>query len=126
MVDGPAPRCVARTERRSLMLMSNDKPDHDGPRAPEAGSPVLLTPAAGRTLRTYEALLVALVLAFAIQGIASPGRWGQLFLTLLLGATLLLALRVARAHPPVYRAAVAAACLRAVLTAAGSAPVSAD
>ncbi len=108
------------------MLMSNDKPDHDGPRAPEAGSPVLLTPAAGRTLRTYEALLVAIVLAFAIQGIASPGRWEQLFVTLLLGATLLLALRVARAHPRVYRAAVAAVLLLAVLSVAEAAAGSVD
>ncbi len=58
---------------------------------------------AERRLRSYGLLLGAIVLAFAIQGIATPGRWEQLIVTLLLSATLLLALSVAEAKPPVFR-----------------------
>src|SRR4029079_10593761 len=43
--------------------------------------------------------------ALAIQGIANPAAWGQLLVTCLLGATLLLALWVAQARPALLRAA---------------------
>jgi len=39
----------------------------------------------------YGVLLGGLVLAFGIQGIAQPGRWEQLFVSVLLAVTLLLA-----------------------------------
>lgn len=45
--------------------------------------------------RLYAVLLGAIILVFAIQGIASPGRLGQILITVLLGVTLLLALSVA-------------------------------
>ncbi|HEY4427115.1 MAG TPA: potassium channel family protein [Solirubrobacteraceae bacterium] len=54
-------------------------------------------------LRLYVLLLIAIVTAFAIQGIASPGRWEQLILSLLLAATALLAVRVANGSPVVFR-----------------------
>ena len=56
-----------------------------------------------RRLRVYGLLLVAIVFAFAIQGIANPGRWEQFIVTLLLSVTLLLALAVAEAKPLVVR-----------------------
>jgi hypothetical protein len=52
-----------------------------------------------RLLPSWAALLGLLVIAFAIQGIAEPGRWEVVFLTVLLGATLLLAFHVAEARP---------------------------
>jgi hypothetical protein len=52
-----------------------------------------------RLLPSYSALLALLVIAFAIEGIAEPGRLEVVFLTVLLGATLLLAFHVAEARP---------------------------
>ncbi len=56
-------------------------------------------------LRSYGALLVAILAAFAIEGIAQPGRWEVVFLTVLLSATLLLALQVGRVRPAIKQAA---------------------
>lgn len=50
-------------------------------------------------LRLYGALLAAIVVAFAVQGIAEPGRWELPLLTALLAATLLLSLEVAAVRP---------------------------
>jgi hypothetical protein len=61
----------------------------------------------GGTLRRYALLLSAIVLVFAIQGIATPGRWEQLITTLLLASTLMLALRVADTKPRLSRPAAA-------------------
>lgn len=56
-------------------------------------------------VRSYGALLAAILAAFAIQGIAEPGRWELAFITTLLGVTLLLSLRVAAVRPVIVRAA---------------------
>jgi Ion channel len=57
----------------------------------------------------YGLLLGAILTAFAIQGIATPAAWEQVAVTVLLGATLLLALWVADAKPIVMRLAGAVA-----------------
>jgi hypothetical protein len=51
-------------------------------------------------------LLGAIFTVFAIQGIAEPGPWEQVLVTLLLGVTLLLSLWIARVEPWGFRAAV--------------------
>lgn len=60
----------------------------------------------GEHRERYGALLAAVVLAFAIQGIAEPGDIEQLLVSVLLGATLLLALRVADVKAKVMRPAI--------------------
>ena len=57
----------------------------------------------------YGLLFVAILTAFAIQGIATPGPWEQVAVTALLGATLVLALWAAEARHWVVRVAVAIA-----------------
>ncbi|HWG09529.1 MAG TPA: potassium channel family protein [Solirubrobacteraceae bacterium] len=52
-------------------------------------------------------LLVAILAAFAVEGIAIPAKWEQILTTVLLGATLLLALFAAEANPRVMRPALA-------------------
>lgn len=54
----------------------------------------------------YGLLLAAIILAFAIQGIAEPGRFEEVLLSVLLGATLLLALWAADSKPRVMWPAV--------------------
>jgi Ion channel len=54
----------------------------------------------------YGVLLGALVLAFGIQGIAQPGRWEQLLVSVLLAVTLLLAFWAADAKVWVMRASM--------------------
>ena len=57
-------------------------------------------------------LLSAIVLAFAVQGVATAAGWEQILVSALLGATLLLALWTAEARPTVMRVAgFAAGCL---------------
>ena len=50
---------------------------------------------AGSKRDRYGLLLIAIILVFLIQGIATPGRWEQVLVSILLGITLLLALRAA-------------------------------
>ena len=59
-----------------------------------------------RQRERYGLLLVAIVAAFGIQGIANPSRVEQIVVTTLLAATLLLALWAADAKPRVMRPAV--------------------
>ena len=59
----------------------------------------------GAGVRSYGALLAAILAAFAIQGIAEPGRWELTFITALLGCTLLLSLRIAAVRPAIVNAA---------------------
>jgi hypothetical protein len=54
----------------------------------------------------YGLLLTAIVAAFAIQGIAKAGRWEQVIVSVLLAATLLLALWAANARPVVMWSAL--------------------
>jgi hypothetical protein len=63
-----------------------------------------LTP--GASVERYGLLLGAIVLAFAIQGIAHPAVWEQVVVTCLLGFTLLLALWVGKVRAPVRAVAV--------------------
>jgi hypothetical protein len=63
--------------------------------------------------RRFGLLLGAIVVAFAIQGIASPSEWQEVLISVLLGATLLLALWAADAKAIVLR--VAAAIVTAVV-----------
>ncbi len=49
----------------------------------------------------FGVLLLAIIMAFAIQGIATPGRWEQLIVAVLLAFTLMLSLTVAEAKPRV-------------------------
>jgi len=53
----------------------------------------------------FGLLLLAIVAAFLVQGIAEPGPWEQVFVTLLLAATLLLALWAADSTPGLLRLA---------------------
>ena len=55
----------------------------------------------------YGLLLGAIIVAFAIQGIAEPGKFEEIFVSTLLGATLLLALWAADTKPRVMWPAVA-------------------
>jgi hypothetical protein len=69
----------------------------------------------------YGLLLGAIIVAFAIQGIAEPGKVEEVLVSVLLGATLLLALWVADAKPRVMWAAaliVAALILVSIIEAA--------
>jgi len=59
----------------------------------------------------YGFLLGAIILAFAIQGIATPGEGEQILVTVLLSVILLLALWTAEARPGVIRAAIVTAAL---------------
>jgi Ion channel len=60
----------------------------------------------GRRRGRYGLLLGAIILAFSIQGIANPNQWQQIFISALLGITLLLALWTADAKPIIVRPAV--------------------
>jgi hypothetical protein len=67
---------------------------------------------ATRRLRErYGLLLGAIVAAFAVQGIATPGSVEQIAVSALLGVTLLLALRAADSKPRIVRPAVAVVIL---------------
>jgi hypothetical protein len=55
----------------------------------------------------YGLLLGAIIVAFAVQGIAEPGRAEEIFVSLLLGATLLLALWAGDSKPQIMWPAVA-------------------
>ena len=61
---------------------------------------------AGRRRQRYGELLGAILLVFAIQGIAEPAWWEEVLVTVLLGVTLLLALWAAEARPGVLRVAL--------------------
>jgi len=56
-------------------------------------------------LRRYFRLLVVIVAAFVIEGVGDSGKWELTILSVLLGATLLLALHAAKARSSVLRAA---------------------
>lgn len=68
--------------------------------------------AKGERRKRFGLLLLAIIAAFLIQGIATPGRWEQVIVAGLLSVTLMLSLWVAEAKPRVLRAfAVLAALL---------------
>lgn len=59
-----------------------------------------------RRRERYGVLLGAIITAFAVQGIAQPAPWEQIFMTTLLGVTLLLAFWAGEAKPVVIRPAM--------------------
>jgi Ion channel len=84
---------------------------------------------AAQTLRSraegrkrYGVLMVAILAAFFVQGVANPGRWEQLIVAVLLGVTLIAALRAAEVRPIVLRVAVVV--VAAVVAAAAAAAAS--
>lgn len=68
----------------------------------------------------YGELLAAILLSFLFQGIAKPGRWEQIVITVLLAITLVLAFRAANAKPVVMRAVVAVAVVVLIFSAVDS------
>lgn len=68
------------------------------------------------SLRSYGVLLALILVAFGIEGIAEPGRWELFLLTVLLGATLMMSLRVAIAKPAIKRAVLAVLVVLAALS----------
>ncbi len=64
----------------------------------------------------FGVLLGALVAAFAVEGIAEPGPWGQVIVTGLLATTLLLAFWVAEAKPRFMRPAFVVAALMVIIS----------
>src|SRR3954447_1480200 len=79
--------------------------------------------AAAHRRQRYGLLLLALLAALLVQGMAPPGKVQQVLTSALLGATLLLALRVSHVRPALFRAAavvtVALVCVTAVQAVAG-------
>jgi hypothetical protein len=59
----------------------------------------------------YGLLLAAIIAAFGVQGIAQPGKWEQVIVSVLLGTTLLLALWAADARPRIKQGALVIALL---------------
>jgi hypothetical protein len=72
---------------------------------PKLAAPARPLPASRR--ERYGLLLGAIIVAFAVQGIAEPGAVEEVFVSVLLGATLLLALWAGDTKPRVMRPAVA-------------------
>jgi hypothetical protein len=66
---------------------------------------------ARRSRQRYGLVLLAIMSAFLLQGIASPGPWEQVFVTVLLALTLLLALWAADSTPALIRLAFVIAAL---------------
>lgn len=56
-----------------------------------------------RRRERYGELLIAILASFLFQGIATPGRWQEILITVLLALTLVLAFRAASARPVVMR-----------------------
>jgi Ion channel len=83
---------------------------------PEAAPFVERRAPSGGWRERYAALLGSVVVAFGVQGVATPGRWGQVIVTVLLAVTLMLALLVAEMKPNVMRLAVAVAAAVVVLS----------
>jgi hypothetical protein len=59
----------------------------------------------------FGLLLLAIITAFAVQGIATPGKWEELFVAVLLAATLVLSMWVADARPVIVRVTAAVAAV---------------
>jgi Ion channel len=78
-------------------------------------------PTSGDPRERYGAALGAIIIAFAIQGIASPSEWEEVLVSTLLGFVLLLVLWEARAKRRLMLSAiviVAGAILASIITAA--------
>jgi hypothetical protein len=74
-----------------------------------------------RRRERYGLLLAAIVAAFWLQGIATPGAWEQVFVSVLLATTLVLAMWVADSKPAVMWAAFGVAAAVVIASIAESA-----
>ncbi len=74
----------------------------------------------------YGLLLLAIVAAFAVEGIASPGPWEQVGVSVLLALTLLLALWAANSKPPVMIGGAVVAALVVAMSAVEAASGNVD
>jgi hypothetical protein len=83
----------------------------DSPAAPTIAPVSDRAVTASERRERYGLLLIAIIAAFAVQGIATPGRWEEVFVSALLAATLLLSLWAANARRTVMRAAFVTAVL---------------
>ncbi len=72
---------------------------------------------ARRRRERYGVLLGAIIIAFAVQGIAEPAPWEQIFMTALLGVTMLLAFWAGDAKPVVIRPAIVIVVLLVIASA---------
>jgi len=72
---------------------------------PESDATTRITVTESR--KRFGLLLIAIAAAFAVQGIAQPGRWEQVIVAALLSATLLLALAVAETRSRWMHGAIA-------------------
>jgi hypothetical protein len=70
----------------------------------------------GEERARFGVLLFAIITAFAVQGIATPGKWEELFVAVLLAATLMLSVRVADARPAVLWTTAVIATLLVILS----------
>jgi Ion channel len=66
--------------------------------------------------KRFGLLLLAIAAEFVLQGVASPGRWEQVIVSVLLAATVLLALQVADVTPLVIRPVALLALLLVLLS----------
>ncbi|MFL5823596.1 MAG: potassium channel family protein [Solirubrobacteraceae bacterium] len=76
----------------------------------------LIGRSSGEERARYGLLLLAIVAAFAVQGIARPGQWEQFVVALLLATTLVLAMWAGQARPWVLRASLVVSALVVVLS----------
>ena len=81
---------------------------------------------ARRGRQRYGLLLLSILAAFLVQGIATPGPWEQAFVSILLATTLLLALWAADSKPRVMRPALVIAALLALVSIAEAAAGNVD
>jgi ion channel len=84
------------------------------------------SPVERRLRERYGVLLGAIIIAFAVQGIADPAPWEQIFMTTLLAVTLMLAFWAGEAKPVVIRSGAVTAVLLVIASIAEAASGSVD
>jgi hypothetical protein len=95
---------TASRVRTTLRGVSVDVRSASGDAEPATGGAgSARAPSSSERRARYGLLLGALLAAFALQGISTPGRWAQVFLSALLATTLVLSMWVAEVHPRVMR-----------------------
>jgi hypothetical protein len=76
------------------------------------------TPSSRRGRERYGMLLVAILAAFAVQGIVEPKPWGQVIVSALLGTTLVLAMWAGDVRPSIARPTVVIAVVLVIASVA--------
>jgi hypothetical protein len=71
---------------------------------------------AGHARERYGLLLISIFSAFAVQGIAEPGPWEQVVVSILLATTLLLAMWAADIRPVVTRPLIGVAAIVVIVS----------